>query len=123
MKTQLNAILVALSALLSANAHAQTSILDTEKIIKALPKQCEEPSSVLAEVRLRKWAKRSKEISQPITDEQRAAVFAVMRDQCVAVQMVLILRTLRSSIPMVEWSKINGDGQIEELLARIERTL
>lgn len=122
-KTLLKALLAAMVVLFSAESHSQTTALDVDKLIKALPKECEEASSVLAEARLRKWEKRAKEISQPITGEQRAAVYGVMRDQCVAVQMVLILRNLRSSISIVDWSKMNGDAQIEELLARIERTL
>lgn len=109
--------------LTSINAIAQSSNLDIDKLTKELPKQCEEPSSVLAEVRLRKWEKRSKEIGQPISNEQRNAVYAAMQDQCVAVNLVLILRTLRSIVSIVEWSKMNGDTQIESLLARIEKTL
>ena len=120
----LRALVVASIALLvSASALAQPSTFDIDKLVKELPKRCEEQSSVLAEVGLRKWEKRANEIGQPITAEQRSATFAAMQDQCVAVQMVLVLRTLRSTIPLVEWSKMNGDAQIESLLARIEKTL
>lgn len=117
--------LVALSAnaLLSTNVLAQPSSFDIDKLMKELPKRCEEPSSVLAEVRLRRWDKRANEIAQPVTSEQRSSVYAAMREQCVSVQLVLILRTLRSTIPMVEWSRMNGDAQIESLLSRIDKTL
>lgn len=116
-------VVASIAVLVSASTLAQPSAFDIDKLIKELPEQCEEPSSVLAEVRLRKWEKRAKEIGQPITTEQRSAIFAAMRDQCVAVQMVLVLRTLRSTIPLVEWSKMNGDAQIESLLVQIEKTL
>jgi hypothetical protein len=101
----------------------QDLLLDADKLVKDLPGQCEEPSRILADAKLNKWEKRAKEMSRPVTEAQKQAVYAVMRDQCVSVQLVMLLRTLKSTMPAADWAKTGGDAKIAMLLARIEKSL
>ena len=108
---------------LCGSSLSQTTDPDKAEITKAIAKECEDVASVIAEVRLRKWDERSKEIGRPISQEQRDLVHSVMRDQCVSTRLVVVLRMLRAGISAPEWSKLRGDAQIEELLRRIEKLL
>ena len=107
----------------TGTASAQGLPLDIPSLMKELPKQCEEPSRILAEARFSKWQKKAIDISRPLSEADKQAIYAVMKDQCVSVQLVILLRTLKSTISASEWIKLGGEVQLRELLVRIERTM
>lgn len=107
----------------SSLACCQDFDADVAKMTREIPAQCEKPAAILAEAKLRKWTAKAKELGRTVSDEDRQAVFSVMKDQCVSVQLILVLRALKATISASDWAKLKGDEQIESLMLRVGRTM
>lgn len=118
------AVVLIAAVAIPIHASAQTSQADgAMALIKQLPQECEEPARVLAEARLSKWRKTGKDVEKPFDGNAFQTVAVVMKQQCVSVQTVVLLRMVKSMIPAADAVRLNLDAEIDKHMAIIERTL
>lgn len=114
---------------IAQNVLAGDAPVELEKLLRELPKrlqeECDNPSRILAEVKIRKWERKYKEIGRELelTMADRQVIYEAMKDQCINVKLVLVLREIKPAVPLSEWSRLGGDLEIERRLLQIEKTL
>ena len=114
---------------IAQNVLAEDNPVEFEKILRELPnrlqEECDNPSRVLAEVKIRKWERKYKEAGRKLelTMADRQVIYEAMKDQCINVKLVLVLRVIKPTVPLSEWSRLGGDLEIERRLLQIEKTL
>lgn len=126
------AFLILLSTqFITQNALAEDSAVDPERLLRELPKrlqeECEDPAKVLAEVKIRNWERKFREMGsekgREFTMADRQVVYEAMKDQCINIKIVVTLRMLKPLVPLADWTRLGGDLQIEQRLLQIEKTL
>lgn len=107
---------------MSAFASDEYGIAMRQKIVD-IHRECDAYADVLAATKIEKWRKEGKDVEKAFSGNAHDVMSKIQQQQCISVQMVLILRLLKANVSAKEAMHLKIDSEIEKNIAIIEKTL